>query len=190
MIGIPIGLATANILEWGIHKYVLHGMGKKRSSFWAFHWHEHHGASRRNDHVDPHYERSVFAWNAQGKEAGALVAGSLLVAPLFPVAPFFTATLWYSAARYYRVHRRAHTEPGWAREHLVWHYDHHMGPKADANWCVTHPWFDEVMGTRIPYAGTEREARDLERRQRRAAAASSASAVAPPQEAWASSAGA
>ena len=45
----------------------------------------------------------------------------------------------------------------WAREHLPWHYDHHMGPDQDANWCVTRPWFDQLMGTRRPYAGTEAE---------------------------------
>ncbi|RYZ84400.1 MAG: hypothetical protein EOO68_31675, partial [Moraxellaceae bacterium] len=28
-------------------------------------------------------------------------------------------------------------------------YDHHMNSNQDANWCVTRPWFDYVMGTRI-----------------------------------------
>ena len=36
MIGIPIGLIAANASEWLIHKYVLHGPGKKKDSFWAF----------------------------------------------------------------------------------------------------------------------------------------------------------
>ena len=54
----------------------------------------------------------------------------------------------------------------WAREHLPWHYDHHMGPNQHANWCVTKPWADIVMGTREPYCGTEREAADNEKRAR------------------------
>jgi hypothetical protein len=41
-----------------------------------------------------------------------------------------------------------------------------MGPDQDANWCVTHPWFDLVMGTREPYAGTERERADSAKRAR------------------------
>ena len=169
MIGIPLGLATANATEWAVHKYVLHGLGKRKRSFWSFHWHEHHKACRKQGHRDPDYERSVFGANAQAKEAAALVGAALAVAPLATIAPFFVGTLWYSAVNYYRVHKRAHLDPDWAREHLAWHYDHHMGPDQDANWCVTKPWFDRVMGTRVPYIGTEREARDLTRKAERAA---------------------
>jgi sterol desaturase/sphingolipid hydroxylase (fatty acid hydroxylase superfamily) len=76
--------------------------------------------------------------------------------------------VWTSIALYYRRHKRSHEDPGWAREHLRWHYDHHMGPDQDCNWCVTFPWFDHVMGTRVPYADTARETKDLERARRRA----------------------
>jgi sterol desaturase/sphingolipid hydroxylase (fatty acid hydroxylase superfamily) len=64
------------------------------------------------------------------------------------VAPLFVAAVEYSTLYYYWVHRRAHRDPAWARKHLRWHYDHHMGKNQDANWCVTWPWFDYVMGTR------------------------------------------
>ena len=167
MIGIPVALMAANATEWLVHKYVLHGAGKKKDNFFAFHWHEHHRESRRHGMRDPHYERPVFGNHSQGKEAGLLVATSVALAPLFPIAPFFVATGWYCAWNYYRVHKRSHEDPKWAREKLTWHYDHHMGPKQDANWCVTKPWMDELMGTRVPYAFTERERRDIERRERR-----------------------
>ena len=36
-----------------------------------------------------------------------------------------------------------------AREHLPWHVDHHLGRNQDTNWCVTKPWFDYIMGTRV-----------------------------------------
>lgn len=169
MIGIPLGLVAANATEWLVHKYVLHGLGRDKRSFWSFHWHDHHKAARRHDHVDPAYQEPLFSrWNGQSKEAVALVAGTLAVLPLLPVAPFFVGTVAYSAMNYYRKHKRAHLDPEWAREHLPWHYDHHMGPNQDANWCVTRPWFDEWMGTREPYVGTERE---RERRERRVAKA-------------------
>lgn len=165
MIGIPLGLLAANATEWVVHRYVLHGLGKKKGSFWDFHWHEHHAASRTNVMRDAHYaDRSAVGWHAQGKEALALVGAAVAIAPLLPVAPFFVATGWYAAWNYHRVHKRSHEDPAWAREHLTWHYDHHMGPKQDANWCVTRPWFDLLMGTRIPYAYTERERKDMERR--------------------------
>ena len=156
MIGIPIGLAYVNITEWLIHKHLLHGRGQNKKSFWSFHWHEHHRESRKNQMFDPQYIRSIFSWSPQGKEVLALAAGAAVVAPLFPVAPFFTATVWYRTVRYYQLHKKAHLDPAWAKEHLRWHYDHHMGKDQNANWCVTHPWFDHVMGTRKKYEYDEK----------------------------------
>lgn len=177
MIGIPLGLLYANASEWVIHKYVLHERGRKKGGFWQFHWVEHHRNVRLHGHHDPDYERPLFGWHAQGKEALMLTLGAAAHLPLFPVAPFFTATVVWSAIDYYRKHKRSHMDPEWAREHLPWHYDHHMGPDQDKNWCVTHPWFDVIMGTRVPYVGTQRELEDrarnqraIERRKERAAA--------------------
>jgi hypothetical protein len=164
MLGIAIGLLYANAGEWLLHKYVLHGLGRKKTSVWSYHWHEHHRHARKLGHKDPDYERSLFRWNAQGKEALGLAAMALVHLPLMPVFPFFTATVELSIARYYYVHKRAHRDPGWAREHLPWHYDHHMGPNQDANWGVTWPWMDWVMNTRDEYVGTDRERSSRERR--------------------------
>ena len=161
MIGIPLGLVTANAVEWCMHKYVLHEAGRDRNSFWAFHFHEHHRVVRQHDFHDPNYQRFPLGAHAQGKEAWSLIAAGVAVAPLFPVAPFYVATLWYSAANYYRLHKKAHENPEWAREHLPWHYDHHMGRNADANWCVTKPWFDYVLGTREFMPDAPREANVL-----------------------------
>jgi sterol desaturase/sphingolipid hydroxylase (fatty acid hydroxylase superfamily) len=167
MIGIPLGLLFANGVEWGVHKYLLHEHGRNRDSFWAFHWHTHHKHSRRYGHYDPDYRDSVLQWNGQGKEALAVAGLAVSMLPLAPVAPFFVATTTYSAVNYYFKHKRAHLDPDWAREKLPWHYDHHMGSNQDANWCVTRPWFDRLMGTREPYVDTEKElakrANDVER---------------------------
>ena len=133
-----------------VHKYVLHGLGRKKESFFAFHWHEHHKRARKDAMRDEDYERSPFGQHAQGKEVLMLVASSaaaaVLVAPRFP---WFTATAIYGAWNYYRCHKKAHLDPEWARKHVPWHFDHHMGPDQDANWCVTRPWFDYLMGTRV-----------------------------------------
>jgi hypothetical protein len=171
MFGFLLGLAYSNVGEWLIHKYILHGLGRRKNTYWAYHWHEHHKNARKLDHIDPTYERSVFQWNAQGKEALGLAVIALTHLPLLPIFPTFVAGVELSAARYYYVHKRAHQDEGWAREHLPWHYDHHMGPNQDANWCVTWPWFDWVMKTREKYVGTERDQRA------RAARAAAAGAV-------------
>ncbi|MCA9667575.1 MAG: hypothetical protein KC503_18370 [Myxococcales bacterium] len=165
MIGIPVALVSANAFEWWVHKYILHGLGKNKSSYWAFHWHDHHRNARRHGHIDPSYQASLFGWHGQAKEAIGVFGAALAITPLFPVAPFFTATAWYCAINYYRKHKRAHQDPKWAREHLPWHYDHHMGPNQHKNWCVTRPWWDDLMGTRQPYVGTAREREDIAKRE-------------------------
>ena len=176
----------ANAGEWYIHKHVLHGRGKHKHSFWSFHWHDHHRAVRRSGHVDLAYKANPFRWNAQGKEVLALSAMAISVLPLAPVAPFLVGTLVYSTFNYYRKHKRSHLDPDWARTHLPWHYDHHMGPNQHANWCVTRPWFDIWKGTREPYVGTAREAKDQARRavrlQRQIEKQEAAPAAVRPQE--------
>lgn len=169
MIGIPLGLLYANASEWLIHKHLLHELGANKKSFWAFHWHDHHRACRRHGNYDAIYERSPREEENRAKEVVLLVAGGLITTPLLPVAPFFVGAVWYSAYKYYQVHKKSHLDTEWAREHLPWHYDHHMGPNQHANWCVTRPWFDDIMGTRERYVGTEREARDIARREAREA---------------------
>lgn len=164
LLSIPLALLYANAIEWVAHRYLLHGVGKKKTSMWNFHWGEHHRNCRRHDHIDPSYERSVFGWHAQGKEALGIALMVVAHLPLAPWAPLFVATLLFTAAEYMYKHGRSHRDPAWAREHLTWHYDHHMGKNQDANWGVTHPWFDQLLGTRVHYAFTEAEAADLARR--------------------------
>jgi len=173
MLGIPIGLLYVNAGEWMVHKYLLHGWGSKKESFWNFHWGEHHRESRKNKFVDAAYTNTSKTdwlkgnWDAQTKESSGLIFAALLHAPLFPVAPFFTGAVWYSLANYHRIHKKSHLDPEWAKQHLPWHYDHHMGPNQHANWCVTKPWFDIVMGTREPYLGTQQEKDDIVRKEKR-----------------------
>lgn len=167
--GIVAGLLYSNASEWLVHKYVLHGLGRKKDSFYAFHWHEHHKRARKSEMRDEDYERTPFGAHAQGKEVFMLMGSSAVAALLIGKKyPWFTATAIFGAWNYYRCHKKAHLDPEWAKEHLPWHYDHHMGPDQDANWCVTHPFFDLVMGTRKPFVGTEIEAKQKARAAERA----------------------
>lgn len=166
-----LGIAYANAGEWFIHKHLLHEHARDKDSFWRFHWNVHHKNSRRNQFVDEDYLQPLFKeWNAQSKEAAALATAAIAHAPLFPLAPGFVSGVWFSIGSYYYVHKRSHLEPDWAKKYLPWHYDHHMGPNQDSNWCVTFPLFDYVMGTREKYHGSEREKQDIQRKAERAAA--------------------
>lgn len=157
MIGIPVGLLYANAGEWLLHKYILHGRGRNPKSWWSFHIHEHHLAASNTGGRDPAYEKWRWQLDAQTKEVLALGLAVVSHLPLLPVAPFFTGAVMYSIGRYYVVHKKAHLDLEWAREHLPWHVDHHLGPDPDCNWCVTWPLFDHIMGTRRPFVGTPAE---------------------------------
>ncbi|MDH5676630.1 MAG: sterol desaturase family protein [Myxococcales bacterium] len=162
-----LGLFYANAGEWVIHRYLLHGSGKHKDSFWNFHWGEHHRNCRKHAHVDPDYQRSIFGLHAQGKEAFGILLLLLLHVPLLWVLPYFALAVFFSGANYMRVHKRSHQDTQWGRKYLPWHYDHHMGKDQDQNWCVSWPVFDWIMGTRVPYAGTAAESQDLARAARR-----------------------
>lgn len=168
MLGFLAGIIYANAGEWFIHKHLLHEDAKDKDSFWRFHWNVHHKNTRKNEFRDEDYEKPLFEeWNAQSKEVAALVGACALHLPLFPFAPEFVLGVCAHAGYYYYVHKKSHLEPEWAKENLPWHYDHHMGPDQDQNWCVTFPLFDYVMGTRVPYLGTEREQQDWENKLKR-----------------------
>jgi len=163
MIGLPLGWAYGHVVEWALHKH-LHDAGKERGHPLSFHFHEHHSASRRNHFHDEIYEEHPFKWNGAGKELLGMAVLTAAHLPLVAVAPWFTAAVAASGLQYYRVHKRSHVDPEWARERLPWHYDHHMGPDQDCNYGVRRDWVDRVLGTRKRYLGTERAERDEARR--------------------------
>jgi len=144
------GFVYSNWLEWAVHKHLLHGMGKKKDSFWAFHWRGHHKASRQNKFRDIRWEKMPLQ---EDKELLAIVALVLGHLPIVFIAPVFYVTLVWRAVDYYRVHKKSHEDEDWAKQNVPWHWDHHMGPgkAVEANWCITNPFFDNLMGTRVKY---------------------------------------
>ena len=145
-----LGLMYANAGEWLMHKYILHGLGKNPHSFWAYHWHDHHAVCIKNLMVDPGYQTlTLTKWNVQTKELAALTIIVLLHIPLLMIYSMFTCGVYASLILYYYKHRKSHLDPVWAKRHLPWHYEHHLVDNCAANWCVTFPWFDYLMGTRI-----------------------------------------
>ncbi|MFN0253475.1 MAG: hypothetical protein ACKV2T_41790 [Kofleriaceae bacterium] len=176
MLGIPIALAVFGAGEWAIHKHLLHGLGRDRTSRFSFHYHDHHQAVRRNGGYDPAYEGPPWASATQSREAIGLLAIGALHAPLLPIAPFYTTTVWYCLWRYRRDHRKAHLDPAWARDHLSHHYDHHMGDQ-DMNFNIVWPWFDLVMKTRELFVGTPKERAIAPKHAERASTAAAGAAL-------------
>ena len=149
---IPAALLWANGLEWAIHKYVLHGLGKKKNSMFAFHWHDHHKLVRKSGGYDKQYAKKEW-WRVKtiARERFSLALLLLANLPLLFFAPIAWFTLLYAMINYYRVHRKSHLDVEWAKKHVPWHWEHHMGKNQNANLCITRPWFDWIMGTRVHY---------------------------------------
>ena len=143
----PLAILYSHCMEWALHRYLLHGIGKNKESIWSFHWSRHHKNARKNNFYDKDYEED---WTgAPLKEKISLCLLLLLHLPLIIVAPLFFAGLVVGAYKYYTTHKYAHLHPIWGKVFLTWHYDHHMGKNQDANWGVTTDWVDNLMKTRI-----------------------------------------
>lgn len=153
--GFIAGVMVSNAFEWAAHKYVLHGVhrrGKARfspspasmNSHWA-----HHRFVRKQQFGDEGYVEGLKNERTRLELLSLVIVASTSSAMAYPFSKGMALSFWYCAGRYFYVHRRAHLEPDWAKKRIPWHYDHHMNSNQDANWCVTRPWFDYVMGTRV-----------------------------------------
>ena len=153
--GFLVGLVVANGFEWVAHNYILHGQhrpGKPRFSpvprSMKSHW-EHHREVRKTDFSDYGYVEGIRNWRTKNEIISLAVVAGVFVPVFYPISKGMSLSVVYSACNYYYIHRRAHLEPEWAMKKIPWHYDHHMNSNQDANWCVTKPWFDYILGTRV-----------------------------------------
>ena len=141
-------LIYANFIEWVLHKYVLHGLGKDKQSFWSFHWNEHHKTCRKFKNADDSYRAVGLGWNSKTKEILSLGLLGLLHLPTVLLSITFFSGLLFHVCLYFYLHRKSHTDIKWGKRHLRWHYDHHMGKNQDCNWCVTFPLWDYILRSR------------------------------------------
>lgn len=153
--GFLFGLVVANGFEWVAHKYILHGThrhGKPRYSpvpeSMKSHW-EHHREVRKTAFHDYGYVEGISNWRTKNEILSLAVVATTTSLMFYPVSKGMAVAAVYSACNYYYIHRRAHLQPDWAMKKIPWHYDHHMNSNQDANWCVTKPWFDYLLGTRV-----------------------------------------
>ncbi|MEI1726109.1 sterol desaturase family protein [Acinetobacter baumannii] len=149
MLGFPLGIFVANGLEWYFHKVWLHEFPTKYRNSPFFTHIAHHKRARLNNFHDEGYAESMFKNAEIYNEKTALIGLAGAATVFLQVAPFFTAGLYYGIWNYWRIHAKSHLDPEYAKNRIPWHYDHHMTSNQNANWCVTRPWFDYIMGTRV-----------------------------------------
>ena len=149
LLTIPLAIAYGNIMEWVLHKYILHGLGKRKKNVFSFHWHTHHNTARKNNFYDKAYENPETG--SPLRERLSLYGLVLMHMPIAAYYPLFFVTVAIYAIYYYKMHKLMHLDPEWGRKHFPWHWDHHMGKNQDCNWGVTCDWVDLLMRTRRPY---------------------------------------
>lgn len=137
-----LGLVLASLLEWVVHKYFLHDLGKKKASLFSFHWGIHHRQARKNKFLDP---------TVSAREIIGVLLLCLVGSPVCFISPLAYTAMLFHAMVYLIIHNYAHKNPDWCFKYLRWHYDHHMGKDQDKNWCVVHPLADYILGTRRKY---------------------------------------
>ena len=135
MIYFLIGLIYVNFLEWVLHRFVLHGLGKSRSS-------------RFNFHIVHHYVSSV----CHMEDSPSLLEAFYMTLVTFMHVWMIYISVWLYAGAlaggtlYWVVHSLVHTYPKLMYPYFPWHYSHHTW-YPNHNWCVTYPLFDIIFRT-------------------------------------------
>jgi len=153
IVQILLAFLYSHLLEWVLHRYLLHN--PKRKKWFKTHFAEHHKAARKYMMVDPKY-LSPISIKGDPEIKGLIVLG-LIHLPVLFFYPYAYTVLILSSIDYWWTHKKSHSDLTWARENCSWHYDHHMAPNQNANWGVRRPWFDYLFGTRNIYKGQRKE---------------------------------
>lgn len=142
-----IALIVTNFTEWATHKWILHGIGKNKNSWFHYHW-KHHNFSRKNNFNDPEYEAGILKSSSVRKEAFGLFIMLFSNINWLFVWPILFYWFCFFTLIYFFIHKYAHKYPNMTKKYFPWHYDHHMFDQ-NSNWCVTLPLFDYIFGTRV-----------------------------------------
>jgi hypothetical protein len=141
------GILYANLIEWLAHKYILHGLGKKKKSFFSFHWSYHHRISRKLGMYDPSYLESSFSSN-RWKEVCGILLLMVIHTPVVFILSYFTIATWVYALLYLYLHKKCHIDVKWCKKYMPWHYRHHLGKNQDSDFNVVFPIVDYLFNTR------------------------------------------
>ena len=131
------GIIYANVVEYVVHRYLFHGLGKKKDSIFSFHLRDHHLTSKRNDFID----RKVSSVEAIGLPF--LLATHV---PAFFISPAFFFGLVVYAVAFGVLHNYQHRNPEFTKKYFPWHWDHHMRNQ-NKSWGVVMPLTDLITGT-------------------------------------------
>ena len=136
-----LGFMYGNLLEWLIHKYLFHGLGKKKNSIFSYHLKEHHVTAKKNNFVDK--KISLI------ETAGMVLIIAVHVPVCYISTSFFAGIMLY-AILFNIIHGYQHRNPEFCKKYMPWHWEHHM-KNSNKNFGVVVDWSDRVFRTRKKY---------------------------------------
>ena len=131
------GILYANLMEFFVHKYLFHGLGKKKNSIFAFHIRQHHMVARKNGFVDRKFSLNEFI---------GIPILMLVHSPILWLSPHMYAAIWIYAILFVVVHNTLHRNPAIAKKYFWWHWNHHM-QNQNKSWAVVVPISDVFFRT-------------------------------------------
>ena len=141
LIGLSVGILYGSVLEWFVHKYIFHKMGRKKGSIFAYHLKGHHVLSRKNNFIDL----------TESKVESIGMFGLILVhMPLLYLSLGFWLGITGYALAFKVLHGYQHSHPEFTKKYMKWHWDHHM-KDSNKNFGVVLPLSDYLFGTRKKY---------------------------------------
>ena len=141
MLGFVLGLLYGNVLEYLIHDFIFHRLGRKKGSIWSYHLKDHHVLCRKNNFVDL-TESKV--------EAIGMLGLILIHMPLIYLSFGFWMGVTSYAMAFKYLHGFQHSHPEFTKKYMKWHWEHHM-KDSNKNFGVVMPLSDYLFRTRKKY---------------------------------------
>tara|TARA_B100000131_G_scaffold157476_1_gene152741 strand:- start:773 stop:1189 length:417 start_codon:yes stop_codon:yes gene_type:complete len=133
-----LGFVYSSIVEWAVHKYLFHELGKKKNSKFSFHIRDHHVDCRKNGNHDSKFSQ---------REIPGILFLLLINFPIIFFLPSFYYAMCTYGALFIIMHNVSHIWPQFGKKYIPWHWDHHMKYQ-NHNFNVVAPIGDYIFGTR------------------------------------------
>lgn len=140
------GFIYANFVEYVVHRFIFHGLGKKKSSIFSFHWYNHHRSARMYRMVDIDYEKPFWSKNRLPEVLGLTFLAIVHIPMLMVAVPSYLGMIVYLFS-YYFIHKYCHLNTINAKLWFPAHFRHHCSQNQDANYGVVTSLFDIIFKT-------------------------------------------
>ncbi len=146
---ILIAWVYGHMIEYCLHRFVLHNPKMLSGKPFKRHFAGHHGTVRKDGMLDGSYS-GLKKYTPFDFETAFLTFLALIHIPVAIYSPAAYAVLAWSAFAYFIVHAATHLFPGTLSKVFPWHTWHHLGKNQNVNYGVRLPIIDMLVGTYKP----------------------------------------